>query len=77
VGYASGAVAELVLPDGGEIVEQDCVDQLAEALQRWLSDPAKLAAGRIAARGRAEQFDIHKLAEQLWNEYQGLRNGLL
>jgi len=75
VGYASKSVDEQVLPCGGEIVEQDHVDQLVDALRGWLSDPGRLAAGRTGARKRAEDsFDIRKISIQLWDEYQGLRN---
>ena len=73
VGYPSTSVDEQVLPTGGEIVEQDAIDQLASSLERWTSDPARLVSARQAARSRAEDmFDIAKLAEQLWAEYQTL-----
>lgn len=75
VGYPSLAVQEVVLPGGGEIVKQDNIDQLAEALERWLSEPERLAAARQDARRRAEEcFDIRKIALQLWDEYQSLCN---
>jgi glycosyltransferase involved in cell wall biosynthesis len=73
VGYPSISVAEQVLPGGGEIVEQDRVDLLVETLQRWLADSEQLAAARARARGRAEEaFDIRKLSDQLWVEYQAV-----
>jgi glycosyltransferase involved in cell wall biosynthesis len=75
VGYPSTSVDEQVLPTGGEIVEQDAIDQLAAALQRWLSDPERLREARTAARDRATSvFDINKLAGLLWNEYAALTN---
>ena len=70
VGYPSKSVDEQVLPDGGEIVPQDDVAALAAALERWLNDPAKLAAGRRGARLRAEtDYDIRVRSRQLWDEY--------
>lgn len=75
VGYPSTSVHEQVLPGGGEIVGQDRIDELENALQRWLADPALLTAAREGARRRAEEcFDVTKIAQQLWNEYQSLRN---
>lgn len=75
VGYPSISVEEQVLPGGGEIVEQNRIDQLTAALARWLSDPAWLSAARYEARRRVEQcFDIRKLADQLWGEYASLVN---
>jgi glycosyltransferase involved in cell wall biosynthesis len=75
VGYPSTSVHEQVLPSGGEIVEQDSIDQLAAALERWVADPVRLAAARAGARQRVEDcFDIRKISLQLWDEYQTLRN---
>ena len=76
VGYPSTSVHEQVLPSGGEIVEQDRVDLLTEALGRWVGDRRTLAAARDGARRRAEEaFDVCKLADQLWGEYQAVLNG--
>lgn len=73
VGYPSKSVDEQVLPDGGEIVEQDSVVQLRDALQRWLNGRDTLPAASAGARHRAEStFDIRKLSNQLWDEYQRL-----
>lgn len=73
VGYPSISVHEQVLPDGGEIVPQDDVTALAEALARWIGDRDGLAARRANARKRAEDvFDIRKLSNQLWDEYAEL-----
>jgi glycosyltransferase involved in cell wall biosynthesis len=73
VGYPSTSVDEQVLPCGGEIVEQDNINHLTTALERWLTDRVKLQAARAGARRRAEDvFDIRKLSDQLWNEYQSL-----
>jgi glycosyltransferase involved in cell wall biosynthesis len=75
VGYPSKSVDTQVLPGGGEIVEQDSVDRLSAALKGWLSDPARVAAGRLGARRRVEdEFDIRKIVDQLWREYQSLAN---
>jgi glycosyltransferase involved in cell wall biosynthesis len=73
LGYPSKSVDEQVLPNGGEIVPQDDVDRLTAALRMWVGDPAKLPARRPGARLRAEQdYDIRRLAERLWKEYQQL-----
>jgi glycosyltransferase involved in cell wall biosynthesis len=73
IGYPSRSVDGQVLPGGGEIVEQDSIDQLSNTLTRWLSDPRQISAGRLGARRRVEDaFDIRKLAEQLWSEYHTL-----
>ena len=75
VGYPSISVQEAVLPGGGEIVEQDRIDQLVEALSRWLCDQVKLSAARAKARRRAEEgFDIRAIAMHLWDEYQSVIN---
>ena len=76
VGYPSTSVDEQVLPDGGQIVEQDSIPQLASALREWLTDADRLAAARARARARAEStFDINLLAQQLWAEYEALTAG--
>jgi glycosyltransferase involved in cell wall biosynthesis len=73
VGYPSKSVDEQILPLGGEIVSQDADTELAEALNRWLADPARLSAARRNARARAEQaFDIRRLSGQLWSEYESI-----
>ncbi|MCE9590110.1 MAG: glycosyltransferase family 4 protein [Planctomycetes bacterium] len=70
VGYSSKSVEEQILPGGGEIVEQDSVEQLAAALGRWLADPAALGKARESARRRfMEAYDIRALSMHLWNEY--------
>jgi glycosyltransferase involved in cell wall biosynthesis len=75
LGYPSKSVDEQILPDGGEIVPQDDVDQLAIALRRWTDDATGLHERRRRARWQAERsYDIRRLADQLWNEYQTLRN---
>jgi glycosyltransferase involved in cell wall biosynthesis len=75
VGYPSRSVDEQVLPSGGEIVRQDAQSELAAALNRWLADPDRLSSARISARGRAEQlFDITKLSNQVWSEYESVLN---
>lgn len=71
IGYPSKSVDSQVLPGGGEIVEQDNVEQLVVALRSWLEQPDKRAAGRLGARRRIErEFDIRNISEQLWTEYQ-------
>lgn len=72
LGYPSISVHEQVLPDGGEIVEQDDVQQLTETVRAWLEDPGRLRQARSAARKQAENFDIRHIADQLWDEYRTL-----
>jgi glycosyltransferase involved in cell wall biosynthesis len=75
VGYPSVAVQEEVLPGGGEIVEQDRIGKLTEAVECWLCDPVKLSAARQEVRRHVEEhFDIRKIAGKLWDEYQSLCN---
>jgi glycosyltransferase involved in cell wall biosynthesis len=71
IGYPSSSVVEMVLPGGGEIVPQDNVAELTQALRRWLGNPALLAAGRVGARRRAEaDYDVRLVADRLWSVYQ-------
>ena len=70
VGYPSISVHEQVLPDGGEIVEQDNIDELTAAIQRWTHDRDWLKAQRPSARKQAERFDLKTLSYQLWDEYR-------
>ncbi|MER3440536.1 MAG: hypothetical protein C4296_04060 [Gemmataceae bacterium] len=72
VGYPSISVSEVILPDGGEIVPQNDLDQLTEAVRRWLSDRGRLQAARAQARRQAERFDIARSSEQLWQEYHAV-----
>jgi glycosyltransferase involved in cell wall biosynthesis len=73
VGYASRSVDEQILPDGGEIVEQDDEVALAGALARWTSDPQRLERSRAGARRQAEAlFDIRRLSDELWSHYGDL-----
>lgn len=72
VGYDSKAVDEVVLPDGGEIVEQDNIEQLTEAIRRWIDQPDWLKERRPFARKQARKFDLRVLSYQLWDEYQRL-----
>lgn len=73
IGYPSVSVEEVVMPGGGEIVPQNSIPRLAEALDRWLSEPNRLVNARASARKRAEDmFDIEDLAQQLWREYESL-----
>ncbi len=69
VGYDSKAVDEVVLPDGGEIVEQDNVDKLTDAVRHWTQNRQWLKEQRPLARKQAERFDLQKLSYQLWDEY--------
>jgi glycosyltransferase involved in cell wall biosynthesis len=76
IGYASKSVDGQILPDGGEIVQQDSRERLTAALGRWLDDPHRLRQRRLGARRMAEEnFDIRRLSAQLWNEYQGVLDG--
>lgn len=73
LGYASKSVDDQILPEGGEIVEQDNIPELATRLGSWLANGDELASRRPGARRRAEQmFDIRARSEQLWQEYQEL-----
>jgi glycosyltransferase involved in cell wall biosynthesis len=71
LGYASKSVDDQILPEGGEIVPQDNVDDLTAALTRWISNRGELSSRRASARERAEKmFDIRKRSLQLWDEYR-------
>jgi glycosyltransferase involved in cell wall biosynthesis len=71
VAYPSKSVDGQILPDGGEVVEQDNIQQLTTVLKRWLADSNTLAARRSGARHTAEAyFDIRRLSQQLWDEYE-------
>ena len=73
VGYPSRSVDGQVLPGGGEIVAQNRVDLLTDALAGWLSEPRRLAEGRAGARKRVEAgFDIRTISEELYQEYENL-----
>jgi L-malate glycosyltransferase len=75
IGYESQSVGEVVLPDGGEILAQDDIERLADALRRWTADPGWLRSRRAAARRQAERFDLRALSDQLWSSYQGVLCG--
>ena len=76
LGYPSKSVDDQILPEGGEIVPQDDVQQLAERLATWAADRPRLTGRRTLARHRGEtMFDIRVLAGQLWDEYQTLAAG--
>jgi glycosyltransferase involved in cell wall biosynthesis len=73
VAYPSKSVDGQILPNGGEVVEQDNVADLTAVLKRWLANPRELAARREGARQTAEAyFDIRTLSGQLWDEYQSI-----
>jgi glycosyltransferase involved in cell wall biosynthesis len=73
IGYPSKSVDGQILPDGGEIIEQDNVGLLTAALNRWLADPHLLTERRGGARRTAEdRFDIRKLSLQLLSEYEAV-----
>ena len=73
VAYPSKSVDGQILPDGGEVVEQDNIHDLTTVLGRWLADPEALRERRIGARRTAEEyFDIRKLSRQLWDEYESI-----
>jgi glycosyltransferase involved in cell wall biosynthesis len=70
LGYASKSVDDQILPGGGEIVEQDNVQELGERLRQWIGNVDSLRARRRPARARAEKmFDIRQTSDQLWHEY--------
>jgi glycosyltransferase involved in cell wall biosynthesis len=81
LGYPSRSVDTQVLPDGGEIVLQDDVNQLAATLRAWLNDRGALHDRRQRARRQAEdQFDTRKRSAELWEIYHDVmdeygRNG--
>jgi glycosyltransferase involved in cell wall biosynthesis len=73
VAYPSKSVDGQILPNGGEVVEQDNVHDLTAVLRRWLGNPQELAARRDGARKTAEAyFDIRTLSRQLWDEYRSI-----
>jgi glycosyltransferase involved in cell wall biosynthesis len=73
LGYPSKSVDEQVLPDGGEMVAQDDLEGLARVLRERVTDLRALSKYRDGARCRAElDYDIKKLAVQLWNQYREL-----
>jgi mannosyltransferase len=73
VAYPSKSVDGQILPHGGEIVEQDNVELLTAALRRWLTGGPTLSERRVGARRMAEEcFDIRKLSNQLWTEYESI-----
>jgi glycosyltransferase involved in cell wall biosynthesis len=73
VAYPSKSVDGQILPDGGEVVQQDNVHDLTTVLGRWLADPKALGERRIGARRTAEAyFDIRTLSHQLWDEYEAI-----
>lgn len=73
VGYPSKSVDGQILPGGGEMVPQDDIPALVTAVESWLGDAEKLASGRSGARRRVEDaFDIRKLSNQLFDEYESL-----
>jgi glycosyltransferase involved in cell wall biosynthesis len=73
VAYPSKSVDGQILPGGGEVVEQDNIQELTSVLQRWVAQPAELWTRRAGARRTAEErFDIRQLSMQLWNEYESI-----
>jgi glycosyltransferase involved in cell wall biosynthesis len=72
VGYNSKAINEIVLPDGGEITSQDDIDQLVETVGKWLSIVERVEDTRSGPRRQAERFDIGRISDQLWDEYEQL-----
>lgn len=73
LGYPSKSVDGQILPDGGEIVDQDNVEQLTATVKRWMEDPRRLRQARLGARRTAEErFDIEKISRGLWSEYESV-----
>jgi glycosyltransferase involved in cell wall biosynthesis len=71
VGYPSKSVDDQIMPDGGEIVRQDCIEELTVAVARRLHNAEMQPAARRSARRQAEmRFDTERLSEQLWHEYE-------
>jgi glycosyltransferase involved in cell wall biosynthesis len=76
LGYPSKSVDEQVLPDGGEMIPQDDIDQLTRSFRTWVANPDTLAARRPGARRRVqESYDIAALSERMWREYELLSHG--
>jgi glycosyltransferase involved in cell wall biosynthesis len=73
LGYKSIGADEQVLPGGGEIVEQDNIDLLSEALKRWISSESLRSKTRSLARQRVlDKFNSEKVSEILFSEYQSV-----
>jgi glycosyltransferase involved in cell wall biosynthesis len=53
-----GCAADLIDADCGGVFRWNDLDGLADAMNRLVEDPARLAAMRAAAAGRARAFDI-------------------
>ncbi|MEM9394036.1 MAG: glycosyltransferase family 4 protein [Pseudomonadota bacterium] len=69
-----GAFDEIVVPGlTGEIVPIGDIDALAEAMMRWLGDPAKLAAARLDCRAHVTgNFAIEGEAGRIIEVYERL-----
>jgi glycosyltransferase involved in cell wall biosynthesis len=69
------SVDEQVLPLGGDIVPQDDIQRLEEAIRVWLANRASLRAMRVGARQQAvERFDIRLLSDRLRAAYAEVTN---
>ena len=71
VGYAGGAVAEVV-GDAGLLVPSGDEDALASALGRFLDDDALSAALRGRARARASSFSWDRAADETLAVYRSV-----
>ena len=71
VGYAGGAVAEVV-GDAGLLVPSGDEDALASALGRFLDDDALSTALRGRARGRASSFSWDRAADETLAVYRSI-----
>lgn len=72
LGYPSKSVHTQILPDGGEIVEQDDLVQLEQAIRRWIADSDGFPECRRRANLQSKRFDIRTISDQLWEEYQSV-----
>jgi len=75
VGYDSKAVDEVVLPIGGEIVPQDDIQALTEAIGRWCRRVDLRDGPRLSARRQAERFDLERISQRTWSEYAAVLGG--
>ena len=71
VAYPGGSVAEVV-GDGGRIVEDGDEEALVRAVRSLAIDPSRRAQAAVAARARAERFDLRKSVELLVQEYRAV-----
>lgn len=73
LGYESVAADEQVLPDGGEIVEQNNAEKLADVIEKWVTDePLRIKTKELARQRVIDGFNSKTTSYYLWSEYQSL-----